>query len=297
MSKIFLLLFVKILSVLCITMCLLSAVGLAYAEPYTFAVLNFREGDAALKQWGALSDYLSQKIDAPIQLVSIKPAGMVARAAKFDFILTNPVSSIVIAEQEIHDIVATLDHKTQGSQFAGVIIVRKDSPVTELEQLAGKRVGVVDLNSAAGGFLLQAYELIKVGLIPERDFANFVVIPDQKAITYSVVNKSIDAGFIRTGMLEALQKTDLDTSQVRILNEQSGTIAFPRSTDLYPNWGFLISKNVPADIRDSIQKALLGLTPDDSACQPAGINGFVGAVDYHKVRDIMRALHVPPFDS
>ena len=162
--------------------------------------------------------------------------------------------------------------------------------------MAGKRVGVVDLESAAGGYLFQAYELVKVGLIPERDFANFVVIPDQKAIAYAVVNQTVDAGFIRTGMLEALQDSDLDTSQLRILHEQTGIIKYPRSTDVYPHWGFLVSKDIPGEIKEIVQNALLALEPDDIASKNAGISGFVEPSDYQKIKLIMRTLKVPPFD-
>ena len=202
--------------------------AIAQEEPYKFGVLSIRERNAAIEQWTALSEYLSAQINAPVEFLPIKPAGMIAHADMFDLILTNPVSAVIIADQQRYDIIATLNDKAEGAQFGGVIIVHKNSPITDLTQLAGKRVGAVDLQSAAGGYLFQAYELVKAGLIPERDFTNFTVIPDQKGIALSVANKSIDAGFIRTGMLEALQKSGFDTSQVRILHEQTGIIAFPQ---------------------------------------------------------------------
>jgi ABC-type phosphate/phosphonate transport system substrate-binding protein len=116
-------------------------------------------------------------------------------------------------------------------------------------------------------------------------------------IAHSVTNQSIDAGFIRTGMLEALQSDGFDVSQIKILHEQTGLIPFYRSTDVYPHWGFLVSPTISDDVKTAVQKALFALTPDNNASQSAGINGFVEPPEYRKIKDIMQALKVPPFDS
>lgn len=90
------------LCMLCLVIVMFSSFGNTQAEPYKFGV-SIRERNIAVEYWSALNEYLSAQINAPIRLLPIKPAGMVVRAPTFDFILTNPVSAVIIAEQYGHD--------------------------------------------------------------------------------------------------------------------------------------------------------------------------------------------------
>ena len=192
-------------------------------KSYNLAVLDFQGESITKKRWFELSRYLSETIAAPVNFFPMKNEGIIHWSANFDMILTNPISAVAIAENKKHDIVATLNHKKQGSQYAGVVIVHKDSPITRLSQLSGKSVGVINLKAAAGGFLFAAYELVQLGMKPDPDFAYFTQISNQVGIVSRVISKQIDAGFIRTGMLDDIQEAqiqNLDISQVRILNEK-----------------------------------------------------------------------------
>ncbi|WDE07687.1 phosphate/phosphite/phosphonate ABC transporter substrate-binding protein [Thalassomonas viridans] len=272
-------------------------------KSYNLAVLDFQGEHITKKRWLELSHYLSTAIAAPVNFFPMKNEGIIRWSGNFDMILTNPISAVAIAESKKHDIVATLNHQKQGPQYAGVVIVHKDSPITRLSQLSGKSVGVTNLKLAAGGFLFAAYELVQLGMKPDPDFDRFTQISNQVGIVQRVIGKQIDAGFIRTGMLNDIQEEqmqNLDISQVRILNEKTDTLPYPRSTDIYPHWGFLISKEVPKNIQNEITQALYRLTPTDKASKDAKINGFVDAFsgrEYLKVKTLMQSLKVPPFNK
>ncbi|WDE09717.1 phosphate/phosphite/phosphonate ABC transporter substrate-binding protein [Thalassomonas haliotis] len=272
-------------------------------KSYNLAVLDFQGESITKKRWLELSHYLSDVLNAEVNFFPMKNEGIIRRSDNFDMILTNPISAVAIAESKRHDIVATLNHQKQGPRYAGVIIVHRDSPITTLEQLSGKSVGVINLKMAAGGFLFAAYELVQMGMKPDPDFNHFTQISNQVGIVKRVIGKQIDAGFIRTGMLNDIkeeQMQNVDISQLRILNKKTDILPYPRSTDIYPHWGFLVSKNTSQAVREKIIRALEQLTPANKVSKDAKINGFVNAFsgrEYNKIKTLMLSLKVPPFDK
>jgi len=252
-----------------------------------FAVMDFT-GDAT-KRWKSLSQYISTATGVPVKLIKTQSIPLAKRADKFDVILTNPVSAMIIHKKQAHNIIATMNHKTTGPTFAGMVIVHKDSGINTLKDLSGKKIGVVDLKNAAGGYLFQARELTKAGLDLKKD-VKFTVVPSQKAIIHKVIKKRIDAGFIRVGML-ALYKDAIDVSQVNILNKQpyqGGPLM--RSTQVYSHWAVLTAKTLPAPLQAKIKAALLALKPTDAAASAGNINGFTEAADYTDVRALMQDM-------
>ena len=263
-----------------------------------FAVLDMKGQKATLKQWGPLHKYLEEKLGQKIKLTTIKNSGMVSCSKSFDLALTNPVNVVIFTDKGQHSPLVTLNHKKQGPQFAGVIIVHKDSPITDIKQLAGKQVAVVNMKRAAGGFLFQANELVKVGLDPKKDFKRFTSIQNQKGIVKRVLTKHVDAGFIRTGMIEDdLKDSGLNLSDLRVLNKQTEGLSFMRSTDIYPHWGMVASTKLPADVRAKIKTALLGIDPNSAVAKAGKMKGFVDAKDHSGVEKAMRILEVYKFKN
>jgi len=260
-----------------------------------FAVLDMKGQKATIKQWGPLHKYLEKTLGQKIKLTTIKNSGMVSRSKSFDFALTNPVNVVIFTDKGQHHPLVTLNHKKQGPQFAGVIVVRKDSPIKNIKQLAGKQVAVVNKKRAAGGFLFQAKALVDAGLDPTKDFKRFTSIQNQKAIVKRVLTKHVDAGFIRTGMLEDdLQGSGLKLDDLRVLNKQDGE-GFTRSTKWYPHWGIVASDKMPAAMLTKVKAALLAIKPDSDVAKAGKMKGFVEAKDHSGVEEAMRVLNVYTF--
>lgn len=271
----------------------------AEGPPLTLAVLDMQGKDVTTRKWAPLSQYLSDATGREYRFVTIQNSGLIKRATGFDFVLTNPVSAVAVHETCGYEIIATLNQNKLGPKLGGVIITHRDYGFRDVRDLAGKNIGVIDLKTAAGGYLFQAYELVEKGLEPSRDFRNFKVIPNQRRIVRLVSMKHLDAGFIRTGMIEEINgdKADIDTSKLVIMNLQPQKEPFPSSTPMYPHWGFLAASSVKGDMVQAVRKALFNLTPGNGVCVKAGIKGFVEPVDYEKIVQIMKTLKVPPFDK
>jgi len=259
------------------------------ARAIDFFVLNMKGNEETKKQWSPLTKYLENQIKKDIYLHLLPNAAFVKRAIGREILLTNPVNAVILEDTGEFEIVATLNHVKQGSNFAGVIIVHQDSNINHVKQLAGKQVGVVNKKFAAGGFLFQANELLKHGMVASRDVHDFKEIFNQKAIVLRVLNKQLDAGFIRTGMLESLQHTK-NIDQLKILNRMNEGLIYPRSTAIYPHWAILINRKVPTELRNKIVKSLLSIKSDSNIAKIGKMKGFVLPEDYNKVKNVMRRM-------
>jgi len=248
------------------------------------------------QQWTPLVNYLETQLSKPVSLLTMPNTGFVKRAQKRDILLTNPVSAVIIEDGGKFEIIATLDHFQLGTNLAGVIIVHNNSPIKDVKDLAGKKVGVVNLKSAAGGFLFQANQLIEVGLDQTTDFNNFIEMFNQKGIVKRVIQQQLDAGFIRTGMMESLSK-EMDVSQLRIINRIDEGLIYPRSTPIYPHWALLINKKIPETEKNKILNALLEIKPDSEVAIQGKMKGFILAKDYEPIKTIMKKLNVYQFKN
>lgn len=261
------------------------------ADEIDFVVLNMKGGKTTEKQWKPLAKYLETRIDKKVSFEMLRNTNFVSRSEGKDILLTNPVMAAIIEDKGEFEIILTLNHVTQGTSFAGVIIVHKDSTINNLKDLAGKKVGVVNKKTAAGGFLFQANELLNAGLVLERDFTNFMEMFNQAAIVKRVIQKHLDAGFIRTGMLESLKDSE-DVSQVRILNRMDEGVAHPRSTSIYPNWAVLINRTISSETKKEIIKCLLEIKSDSEVAKSGKMKGFVPAVDYSTIKTVLKRMKV-----
>jgi diguanylate cyclase (GGDEF)-like protein/PAS domain S-box-containing protein len=109
----------------------------------------------------------------------------------------------------------------------------------------------------------------------------------------------VDAGFVRTGLLETLVREGrLDMTKVKILNQQQ-VAGFPLllSTRLYPEWTFAALPHVDENISRRVAATLFQLEEDQATTRAIGIHGFATPSDYSRVEELQRELRLPPFDS
>jgi len=263
-------------------------VCVAHAD-YTLMVNEFRGGKERLR-WQPLADYLSQQIGEKVNIRLSKPSFMIKRSAMADFFLANPVITLKVMDHYGFQPIAMLNHKQSGHTLSGLIIVGADSEITALSQIKGKRVAVVNKKNAAGGFIFQAYELLKAGFDPTQDFKSFQEIQNQNAIIFRVMKGQFDVGFVRTGQLQRYaQEQGLAALKLRVINQKGGD---NRSTELFPHWAFSAKESVSKAVVAKVKKALMAMTADTPASQQANIRGFVELGDYNKLRRIMRQLKV-----
>jgi len=265
-------------------------------QPLDFIALNMKGSKVTKNQWSPLVDYLAFTLNRPVELKILKNSNYVKRSVNGSILLTNPVNAVIIEDGGDFEIIATMNQKKQGSRFAGVIITRKDSLVKNISDLVGRRVGVVNKTFAAGGFLFQSNELLRRGIDPMNADITFRELFNQKAIIKHVASGELDAGFIKTGMLESYSDRKA-VAKLRIVNKMIDGLPYARSTAIYPNWAVLVRKNLPQDVKNRIVDVLLSLKENTHIATRAGIKGFVARRDYDAIKQVMNNLGTYQFKN
>lgn len=275
------------------------------ARELVLGVLAYRPKPIMEQAWQPLVESLSDAIpDASVRLRLLDSDEMAnaLQRQELDFVFTNPSHFIALrGENALSGALATLVTQYQDvptAYIGGVIITRSDrTDLRDLSSLNGKRIATPDRNFL-GGYVAQAYEMLLAGIQP--DMVELRTGSDvHDSVVDAVLKGEVDAGFIRTGLIEQLEREGrISRSQLRVISQQN-PLGFPfvTSTRLYPEWPLVALPQVEDHIARQMAAQLLNLAPRHPAARAAGIHGFTIPADYSPVESAMRALRVAPFDT
>jgi phosphonate transport system substrate-binding protein len=131
--------------------------------------------------------------------------------------------------------------------YNGQIIVRADSGITELSQLAGKTFCRPDPLSTSG-WIIPSLDLAAAGVDPDTGLAEVVDAGSHDAVVAAVYNGDCDAGATYVDARSAIEDDHPDVKDVVAIIQTSVDI---------PNDGLQFAPSVPDDIRTQIVDALL----------------------------------------
>jgi len=280
----------------------------SYAEviPLKIGVLAIKGGDTALRNWSPLAQYLNNKLPQyrfQILPLDLSETGDAVESKRVDLILTNPSDFVVLQEQHGITAIATLKKMYQGKNidsFGAVIFTRADNKkINSLEELKGKTFMGVKPN-AFGGFQMAWRELKKYNIDPfteirELQFSGF----PQPAVVMAVKNGLVDAGTVRTGILELLaSKGAINLHDFKIINERH-IVGFPflLSTEIYPEWSFAYLSHVNNGVAGEIFQVLTNMPANILQFGSVKITGWSSPNNYQAVRDLMKSLQVGPYKN
>ncbi|GAB3186219.1 EAL domain-containing protein [Hydrogenophaga aquatica] len=271
----------------------------------TLGVFAFRPKPVIEERFSALGAYLSEHVPGyRVRVVALSDAELESgiAAGTLDFVLTNPSHYISLREYgRLSGALATMvlrDGNTPVHSIGGVVVRRRErTDIATLLDLAGKRISIAG-KQYLGTYMAPAAELVRAGV--SLDSITFVesAQPVDRVIT-AVLEGQVDAGFVRTGVLEDLEREGrLAPGALTVVNPQS-PIGFPYrvSTRLYPEWPFLAVAHVAPAVSHRVAGALLDLPRGHAAAIAAGIYGFTIPADYSSVEQAMRDVRMPPFDQ
>jgi phosphonate transport system substrate-binding protein len=229
-----------------------------------------------------LTEYLTREIGEKVTLVIPKNFDAVRDmviAGQMDIGFINPLLYVQIKDKVDIEPLALSSEVKSGTRLRGIIIVRKDSGVTKLQDLKGKKFSFVDEDSPAG-HIFQKLLLSKAGFDVKKDIIMMPYGKTHENVTMAVFNKTTDAGGVREEQLDKM-KGSLDVSQLKIVGY----------TDYFPNWPFFSTGKLKKETTDKIRAALLKLKPNDPQNEkilgPARLTGFIPVTD--KEYDDLRA--------
>jgi diguanylate cyclase (GGDEF)-like protein len=276
------------------------------AQPVRVGVLAFRPKPITLAKWRPLMDIFKQampKHDFVVEAFTLKELEKAVAKDQLDFVLTNSGHYVLLNKRYgLNSPIATLVAEENGQltrAFGGVIFARSDATgINTLTSLKGKTIAIVSPN-ALGGYQMQAYELKRAGVRLPQDAKLLATGLPQDNVVKAVLDGRADAGFVRTGMLEAMAREGkLDASKLKVLNLQHPP-GFPVqiSTRLYPEWPFAAMPHVDEQLARHVAATLFLLDEHSDAVKAMKIHGFVIPGDYSSVTEMLRELRAPPFEE
>lgn len=224
-----------------------------------------------------LERQLAKKLERPVRIrLRIFKSYVVARQALLrgyvDFTRVGP-ATYVVAKSEDEDIsLLAVEKNKHGHFFKGVIAVRKDSGITEIEKLKGKTFAFGSPNSTIGRYLSQAH-LAASGVYAD-DLEDYEYLMRHDRVAEAVLAGDFDAG--------ALKESTFKKYQSR------GLVALSTFRNVTKPW--ISSPTLGAEIKKAISASLLAL--DEAKVLRAlgkNVTGFVEARDelYDFVREGM----------
>jgi len=264
-------------------------------------MLAQRGADTALKEWGGLGSYLTEKLGENVTIVPLKFTEFMdfCDLEPSGFIFTNPWFYVRAKVLKGSKALVTVKYQGSGDRMCGVIFTRRDSGVTSLADLRNKVLMCPKLSSP-GGWLFQKGEIVKAGITPEKDLKNLLETPKEShdEVVFAVRDRKADVGTVRNNILETMQREGkINMEEFLILNEMRHPgFSEVCSTGLYPDWPVAALSKTPADVAAKLKAALLAIPPGDPALiQARKIDRFVEALDYGPMEDLCRSLIVEPF--
>jgi len=295
---------------LAVKVCLLALTQLLLCIPNTadageikIGVLAKRDPEKVLVRWSPLADYLSQSVKnnhftiVPLGFDDIQQA---VSNNEIDFVLTNPYMYIILEAKHGVSSIATLKNQYQNrgyDVFGSVIFTRSErADIKNIKDIKGKRFMAVDEQSL-GGYQITRLEMKQHDIALDKDVSALQFGKTHDAVVYAVRDGKVDAGTVRTGILERMVDEGLiQQAEFRVLpplnaaNHNPSSFPLAHSTALYPEWPFAKIAKIPEQLAKEVALALLHLPADHLAAQSARISGWTVSQNYHSIHHLMQQL-------
>lgn len=269
-------------------------------SPVRVGILVIDSAVSTNERYGPLLNYLEQKTGRPFQLVPLTQDSQFVEVAagNLDFAINNPLAAVQLRRLYDTDFLVTHSRPKTGTQFSGLIIVRREIEIETLKDLQGKKAACVNFKTAAAGCIFQIDYLRQRGFDPFQDFSSFVENKSQDNIVLAVLNGTVDVGFIRTGQLEKMVENGLIESVdvVKVLNSVEDDFA-PHTTALYPEWPIAALKGTDTQLKAEVKQALLNIPHDYPPLKAAKVERFVPAADYSELDRLIENLQLKSWDA
>ncbi len=281
-------------------------------------VLTTESKHQCFEEWQPTADHLKTVLpgySVNIVCLNFDEIEKVVYNGLVDFTITNPSEYVNL--EYIYGITRIATLKDQGdaetSTQYGSVLFKKSSrkDIRTAMDLKGKRFAAVH-EMSFGGWLIAWRYFKERGIDPFKDFKALQFLGRHERVVSAVQEGVVDAGAVRTGVLEQLADAgkivlqDFEVidpqpmnraSAFGITSTQAGDQAFPymHTTNLYPQWALAKVYHVTSELAMKVMIAFLEITPTSKASIASHSLGWVIPLDYFPVHKCLQELKVPPY--
>jgi len=255
-----------------------------HAEPLLKLGLHpYLSSTEIVRRFTPLAEYLSRELKRPVTIeiassytTHIHNIG----ADNLDIALLGPASYVLMTHEFGMRPLLAVFESSGTKTFRGAIIAKKDSPITSLSQLKGKKFAFGDKASTMG-HLVPRYMLLKKG-VDVSDLAGRAFLSNQENVCLGVLTGDFDAAAVKEEVFREY--------------EQKGLKAIAFSLEINDHV-FVASAKLPPETVRSLRKALIGLNNRPEGKQilstiQKNLGALVPAKDseYDNLREILQVL-------
>ena len=228
----------------------------------SIAVQSFLGTSVANQKWQPTIDFLNDRLpNYHFDLLIIEAQNVallreLVSLDKLDYVITQPVTTAEL--QFLSDVIPLLTKVDSlgVSKFGSVIIVSaKNTKINSIQDLKGKSFAGAN-PVGLGGWILGYDYLLSQGIDLYTDSSRINFLGRQDNIVDAVNKRMVDAGVIRTGVLERLSKSGrIQLSDIKVLDAKLG-FPYILSTHLVPEWSFSATSKADPELTALIEKLL-----------------------------------------
>jgi phosphate/phosphite/phosphonate ABC transporter binding protein len=267
-------------------------------------VLANQGKDECFSVWDPTAAYLKKSISGyNVQIVCLdfdEVEGAV-RDRHVDFTITNPQIYVNLEYSYGSSRISTLKNRLSPksrTRMGGVLFYRSDrTDIKSIADLKGKKFMAVDENSF-GGWIVSWRYLKNRGIDPRHDFKELLFGGRHDAVVLSVLNGSVDAGCVRTDVLERMaweQRIALRDLVIFPAENSEPDFDMLRTTRLYPEWPMAKARHTDEELAKNVAMAMMRMPEESLAARFSRIKGWTIPLDYNEVHDCLRELKVAPY--
>ena len=246
------------------------------------AILPDENASELIKQNKKLQLYLEDRLDKKIELVVTTDYSSMIEAMRFgrlELAYFGALSYVMAKERS--EIEAFAAQMKKGSiMYHGVIIVNKDSMISNILDVRGKTMAFGDPASTSSHLIPRAHLLLNAKL--DIDDYKPVYLGSHDAVALSVQNGNADAGGLSKKIFEHLVEREMiSLDKVQVI-----AISNP-----FPNYPWTMQSNLDSELKDKIKQAFYDLD-DPAITKPLKADGFLPVTDsdYDVVRETRTLL-------
>lgn len=233
--------------------CALFAASAASMAQQVFRVTTIPEEAATeqVRKFTPLATYLEKRLGMKVEFTPVNdyPAAVEALVNKKVDLVWFGGFTHVQAQIRSGSKIVPIAQREEDTRFQSVFITQTNSGIKTLADLKGKQVSFGS-QSSTSGHLMPRHFLLQANLNPEKDFKRIAYSGAHDATIASVISGKVDAAALDiTVWRKFVAENKVDTKAVDVFH----------ATPPYFNYNWSVHADMPADLRNKVQKALLDL--------------------------------------
>jgi phosphonate transport system substrate-binding protein len=206
-----------------------------------------------VRKFTPIAAYLEKRLGTKVEFTPVNdyPAAVEALVNKKVDLVWFGGFTYVQAKVRSGGKVIPIAQREEDTQFRSVFIAKTDSGIKGLADMKGKQISFGSQSSTSGHLMPRSF-LLQANIFPEKDFKRIAYSGAHDATIASVVSGKVDAAALDiTVWRKFVAENRVDTKAVDVFY----------TTPPYFNYNWSVHADMPVDLRNRLQKALLDLDP------------------------------------